>query len=66
MQRYYNILEENNVLVTEGDSETRDDTGKDVKELSSTVELVGLVDQSEETFVNSLSDHFSAGHQLKC
>ena len=57
-------FEEDNVLVSEWDSETRDNTGEDVKELCCSVELVGLVDETEEALIDCLSDHLSAGHQL--
>ena len=56
------VLEENNVLVTEGHSESRNDGGKNVKELGSTVEFVSLVDEGVEAIIDSLTDHFSARH----
>jgi len=59
-----NILEENDMLVSERHCETRDDRGKNVKKLSGTVELVRLVDQGVEALVDGLSNHLSPWHQL--
>jgi len=56
------VLEENNVFVTEGHGESRNDGGKNVKELCSTVEFVSLVNEGVEALVDSLTDHFSARH----
>lgn len=60
MQWDDDVLEEDHVLISQWDGETTNDTGKDIKELSSTVELMGFVDQSEETLVDSLSNHLSS------
>ena len=59
-----NILEENDMLVSQRHCKTRDDRGKDIKKLSSTVELVRLVDQGVEALVDGLSDPLSPWHQL--
>lgn len=64
MQRDDNILEEDNVLLSEWYSESWNNGGQDVQKLSSTVELVSLVNQGVEALVDCLSDHLSSGHQL--
>jgi len=60
-----NVSEEDNVLVTEGHGKSGDDACKDIQKLGSAVELVGLMDQTEEALVDRFSDHFTAGHQLR-
>lgn len=60
-----NVLEENDVLVTKRNRETGNYAGENIKELSSTIEFVGFVDQTEEAFVDCLSNHLSTGNQLK-
>ena len=54
------ILEEYDVLVSQGNGETTDDRGQDVKKLSCTIEFVSLVDQLIEGFIDSLTDHLAA------
>jgi len=58
------VLEENHVLVTQGHCEAADDTGQDVEQFCGAVELVGLVDETEEALVDCLANHLAAGHQL--
>ena len=43
-----NVLEENNMLISEWDSKSTNDTGQDIEKLSSSIELVDFMDQSEE------------------
>ena len=64
MQRNDDVLEKDDVLISKGDSESTDNTRQNVEELSCTVELVVLVDQCEETFVDSLTDHLSSWDEL--
>ena len=64
MKRDDNILEEYNVLVAEWYSEATDDASEDVKQFSSTVKLVCLVNQGIEGFIDRLSDHLSTRNQL--
>lgn len=64
MERNNDIFKENNVLISERHRESGDDACQDVEELGRTVELVGLVDEGEEHFVDCLSDHLTAGNQL--
>jgi len=40
-----NVIKEDNVLIPEWNGETTDDTGQNVKELSSTIEFMGFMDQ---------------------
>jgi predicted glycosyltransferase involved in capsule biosynthesis len=64
VKRNDNILEEDYVLVSQWHSETTNDRSKDIQKFSSSVELVGLMNQSEETLVDCLSDHLSSWHKL--
>ena len=59
-----NVLEEDHVLVSQGDSETGDDTRENIEKLSGAVEFMGFMNKTEEALVNSFSNHFTAGHQL--
>ena len=52
------------MLVSEWHGEPRDDTGKDVQKFSGTIELMSLVDETEETLIDRLSDHLSSWNQL--
>ena len=52
------------MLISQWDCETTDDTGKNVEELSSTIELVVLVNESKEALVDGLSNHLSSWHEL--
>ena len=45
MERNDNILEEDNVLISKWYSESTDDTCKDIKKLSSSIELVSLMNK---------------------
>jgi hypothetical protein len=47
-----NVLEENYMLISEWDSETTDDTCKDIEKLSSTIEFVSLMNEGEEALVH--------------
>jgi len=60
MKRNNDISEEDNMLISEWDSKSRNDTCKDIKELSSTIELVSLLDQKMEAFIHCLSNHLSS------
>jgi hypothetical protein len=48
MKRDNHVLKENNVLVSKGHRETRDNGSQDIEELGSAVELMGFMDQTEE------------------
>lgn len=65
VQRDDHVLEEHHMLITEWHCKAGDDTCENVKQLSGTVKLVLLVDQSIERFIDSFSDHLTAGHQLQ-
>lgn len=60
-----NILEEDDVLVPQRYGESRDDRGKDVKQLCSSIKLMSLVDQSVERLIDGLTDHLAARNQLR-
>ena len=55
-----NVLEENNMLISEWDSKSTNDTGQDIKKLSSSIELVVLMDKCEEALIHGLSNHLSS------
>ena len=65
MQWNDDILEEDDVLVTQRHCKARDDGGQDIEQLCRTVELMRLVDQRVEGFIHGLADHLPARHQLK-
>ena len=65
MQWDDHILEENNVLVSERHSESRNDGGKDVQKFSSTVELVRLMNQSVKALIDGLANHFASWYKLE-
>ena len=58
------ILEEDYVFISEWDSESTDDTGENVQQLSGTIEFMVFMDKSEEALVHWLSNHFSSGNKL--
>ena len=58
------ILEEDHVLISQRDGESRDDTGKNIKKLSGTIEFMCFVDKTEEALIDSFPDHFTARYQL--
>lgn len=57
-------LEEVDVLFSQGDSETTDNTSQNIQKFSSTVEFVVFVDESVEAISDGLSNHFSSGDEL--
>ena len=65
MKRNNNILEEDNVLISEWDSETTDNTCQDIEKLGGTVELMSFMNECEEAFINSLSNHLSSWHKFR-
>ena len=60
-----NVLEENNMLISEWDSKSTNDTGQDIEKLSSSIELVVLMDKCEETLVHGLSNHLSSRNKFR-
>lgn len=64
MKRNDNVREEDDMLISQWDGETTDDTGENVEELSSTVEFVVLVNECKEALVDGLSNHLSSRHEL--
>ena len=58
------ILEENDVLFSEGNCETGNNGSKDVEQLGSPIEFESLMDQTVEAVVNSFSDHLSTRNKL--
>jgi hypothetical protein len=64
VERDDHILEEDDVLVSQRDSESGNDTGQNVEKLGGTVELVCFVNECVEALVNCLTNHLSPWHQL--
>lgn len=60
----YHVLEEDYVFFSEGHCESTDDRSKDVEQFGHSVELVGVVDQSQETVSYGLPDHLPPGNQF--
>lgn len=58
------ILEEDYMLISQRNRKATDDTCKDVKQFSSAIELVSLMDQAIEALIHGFSYHFSSGYQL--
>ena len=58
-------MEEDDVLLSEWHGVTRDDSGEDVEQFGSTVELVLLVDQTQEAFVDIFPQHLAAWNYLR-
>lgn len=61
MQWYDDILEESDMLVSQGHGEAADDRSKDVKNLGCSIEFVEVVDQYSESLIHDPSDHFPSG-----
>ena len=53
-------MEEDNVLISKWYSESTDDTCKDIKKLSSSIELMSLVNKRVEALIDGLSNHLSS------
>lgn len=64
VKRDDHILEENDMLFSEGHCESRDNAGQDVKQLRGPVELEGLVNETVEAVIDGFSNHLSPGDQL--
>ena len=64
MKRNDNVLEENDVLISERNSESTNDTGQNVEKLGGTVEFVVLVNECKEALVDGLTDHLSSWDEL--
>jgi len=52
MKRNNDVVKEDNMLISERYGESTDDTGKDIQQLSGTVELMVFMDKGEETLVH--------------
>lgn len=59
VERDDHILEEDDVLFSQGNCEPRDDAGQDVEQFGGSVELEGLVNEGVEAVVDGFSDHLS-------
>ena len=65
MEWNYDCVEEDNVLLSEWHGVTRNNSGEDVEQFGSTIELVLLVDQTQEAFVDMLPQHLAAWNHLR-
>lgn len=59
-----NVLEENDVLVSEWNGKTTNDTCENIQKFGGTIELMSLMNKKMETLVDSLSNHFSSWDEL--
>ena len=57
-----NVLEENNMLISEWDSESTNDTGQDIEKLGSSIELMAFVNECKEALIDCLSNHLPSWH----
>ena len=64
MQWDDNVLEEDNVLLSQGYCKSTDNTGKYIEQFRGAVELEGLMDQRVETVVDGFTDHFSSRNEF--
>jgi len=55
-----NVLEKDDVFISEWNCETTNDRGKDIQKFCCTIEFVSFMNQSKETLIDSLSNHFSS------
>ncbi len=60
VKRDDDIFEEFDMLFSEGDRKSTDDTGEDVEKFGYSVEFIVFVDQGVELVGDGLSDHFSS------
>ena len=58
------VLEKNNMLISQRNSESTDNASQNIKKLCSPVELMVLVNKCEELLVDSLSNHFTSWNEL--
>ena len=65
MEWNYDCMEEDDVLLSEWHGVPRDNSGEDVEQFGSTIELVLLVDQTQEAFVDMLPQHLAAWNHLR-
>ena len=62
VKRNDDILEENNMLLSQGNSEAWNDWSQNIQKLWSSIKFECFVDQTVEAVINSFSDHFSSGY----
>ena len=65
MEWDYDCVEEDDMLLSEWHGVTRDDSRKDVEQFGGTIELVLLVDQTQEAFVDMFPQHLAARNHLR-
>ena len=64
VKRNNDVLEKDYVFIPERNSESTNDTGKDIKKLCSTVEFMVFVDKCKEALIHSLSNHLPSWDEL--
>lgn len=64
MKRNDDVLEEGHMLVSEGDGESRNDGGQDIKEFGSSIEFMRFVNEGVKGLILGLSNHLASGHEL--
>jgi hypothetical protein len=58
------IFKENDVLFSQGHSETWNNACKNIKQLRCTIELESFVNQTVEAIINCFPYHFPSRHKL--
>ena len=64
MQRNNDVLEEDNVLISQRNRVPTDNAGKYFQKLGCTVEPMLFMNESDQALVDGLSDHLSPGHKF--
>ena len=64
VERNDDVLEEQDVLVSQRHSKARDDRGLDVENLGRAVELMTLMHESEEALIHCFSNHLAPRYEL--
>ncbi len=64
VKRDDDIFEEFDMLFSEGNCKSTDDTGEDIEKLSYTVKFIVFMDQGVELVGDGFSDHFSSWDEL--
>lgn len=64
MKRNDDILEEDDVFLSQGNCKSRDDAGQNIKKFRSSIELESLMNKTVEAVIDGFSDHLSPWNQF--
>ena len=64
VQWNYDVLEKDDMLLSQRHGKPTDDTGQNIQQLRSSIELKSLMNQRIEAVINGLSNHFSSGYKF--